>query len=177
MKERITTLPKWVLTGTNPAFYDMDSKTAVEQTARVYGKMSELVEDYNKFADELNLEVTNLVNGTTKDMETFITNLNKITHDYIEMLDNKTDVKIQEYEGKIKEQDVKLEQAVNYMTENLSEYVTDVTGDVIETMVNEQVAISLGEYETRVSTLEKTSYKLVYNEQTEELNLLKEVAE
>ena len=177
MKERITTLPKWVLTGTNPAFYDMDSATATEQTAKIYGKMKELVEDYNKFSEELHNAITNLVNGTTEDIEKFKTDLNKIVHDYIAMLDNKTSVKLESYDSKIAEQDKKLNQAIDYMTENLGEYVQEVTGDVIETMVNEQVTASLGTYETRVATLEKTEYRLVHDPVTEESTLVKEVIE
>ena len=39
----IKRLPDWVVTDTQKAFYDLESSTAIEQTARLYGKMQELV--------------------------------------------------------------------------------------------------------------------------------------
>ena len=35
----ILKLPKWILTNKFPAFHDTESLTAIEQTARVYGKI------------------------------------------------------------------------------------------------------------------------------------------
>ena len=49
---RLPLLPKWVLTNKLPAFYDMESGTAIEQTAKIYGAMQGMIKDYEKFAEE-----------------------------------------------------------------------------------------------------------------------------
>ena len=42
-------LPPWVETGLQPAFYDKESGTVLQQTARMYAKMNELIGNVNKF--------------------------------------------------------------------------------------------------------------------------------
>ena len=46
-------LPLWAVTGTSPAFYDTESKTALQQTSVLYGKMRELIDAYNETSKEL----------------------------------------------------------------------------------------------------------------------------
>ena len=50
----IKPLPKWVLTENQPAFYDIESVSAIEMVARLYKKMEELVNNYNEFVDLVN---------------------------------------------------------------------------------------------------------------------------
>lgn len=45
-------MPNWCVTDKQPAFYDTESATAIEQTARVYGKMEELIDSYNTLETE-----------------------------------------------------------------------------------------------------------------------------
>ena len=40
-------LPPWVETGIQPAFYDKESGTVLQQTARMYAKVNELVKSVN----------------------------------------------------------------------------------------------------------------------------------
>ena len=40
-------LPPWVETGLQPAFYDKESGTVLQQTARMYAKLNELIKDFN----------------------------------------------------------------------------------------------------------------------------------
>ena len=51
---KIRHLPHWVLTDLQPAFYDLESVTSVEETARLYAKMQELITLYNEFTDRIN---------------------------------------------------------------------------------------------------------------------------
>lgn len=83
----IKKLPHWVLVDKFPAFYDADSKTTIQQTAEVYGKMNELIESYNKFIDIINTEFTNYENSTNKDILSFEQNINKIICDYMYKID------------------------------------------------------------------------------------------
>jgi hypothetical protein len=69
----IDVLPPWVETGLQPAFYDLESGTVLQQTARMYAKVRELTEGFNTFTEN----VTNEVN-------TFENSVNATVADYIE---------------------------------------------------------------------------------------------
>lgn len=85
----IKRLPNWVLTENNPAFYDTESKTAVEQTAKVYRKMQEVVDVVNEFIDEVNSQLDLSETEAYKQLECFKTNVETIMNDYIKCLDTK----------------------------------------------------------------------------------------
>ena len=46
-------LPPWVETGLQPAFYDKESGTVLQQVARMYAKVNELIASYNSFTDNI----------------------------------------------------------------------------------------------------------------------------
>ena len=46
-------LPPWVETGLQPAFYDKESGTVLQQTARMYAKVNELIASYNSFTENI----------------------------------------------------------------------------------------------------------------------------
>lgn len=48
----IKKLPHWVVNDNRPAFYDTESATAIEQTAKLYGAMSEVIDEVNKKIEE-----------------------------------------------------------------------------------------------------------------------------
>lgn len=52
-------LPKWVLANPFPALHDTESLTVIQQTARLYGAMNEMIAEYNRFAEQLNEEIAN----------------------------------------------------------------------------------------------------------------------
>lgn len=54
MKPRIAPLPHWVLTDLQPAFYDTEAGSVLELLSKIYGKIEELINDYNLFANEVN---------------------------------------------------------------------------------------------------------------------------
>lgn len=45
-------LPPWVETGVQPAFYDKESGTVLQQTARMYAKVNELTESVNHYIEQ-----------------------------------------------------------------------------------------------------------------------------
>ena len=45
----VNNLPNWGIPNIHPAFFDVESATAIEMVAKLYSKMKELVEEYNKF--------------------------------------------------------------------------------------------------------------------------------
>ena len=89
MLKRIENLPNWCLVNKNPAFYDTESATVLEETSKIYGKMQELVNDYNAFANEVNTKISEFITSTNEDQECFKTEITKIMEDYISMIDEK----------------------------------------------------------------------------------------
>ena len=65
-------LPPWVLTGRQPAFYDKESGTVLQQTARMYDRVNMLVRMFNK-----------LSKNTKDEIESFETTINETVDDYI----------------------------------------------------------------------------------------------
>lgn len=64
-------LPLWRYPGTAPAFHDVESATALEAGAKVYGAMNKLIEEYNSLATELNKEIENFTGGTAQEIQNF----------------------------------------------------------------------------------------------------------
>jgi hypothetical protein len=72
-------LPPWVETGIQPAFYDKESGTVLQQTARMYARVNMLIRMFNKLSKE-----------TKETVEEYITKFNELhdyVHDYFDNLD------------------------------------------------------------------------------------------
>lgn len=121
MKEKITQLPHWCITDLQPAFYDTDSLTAVEQTGKVYSKVRELVDAYNNFVDVINKHLTEFEEGTNKSIEVFEIEMRQEFQDFIDIVNLK-----------IKDQDKVVQDAVDYMKLNLSESITSMVTEMKE---------------------------------------------
>lgn len=112
---RFRPLPHWVLTDGFPAFYDTESATAIEQTARLYAAMQKLIDDYNRFVDQVNEEIKKFECGTHKDMGRFkkrITDMFYQFRRYIEGIIQKQDADIAEalatFENRFSELEVQI---------------------------------------------------------------------
>ena len=123
-------LPHWVLTDPQPAFYDCESATAVQQTAKVYAKIQELITLYNEFTNEVNRYITEFEDGIIKDFNCFQNCVIKTMNDYISSIDMKIEL-----------QDNNIEEAIKYMKDNLVSTVTTLfnqavqNGDITATLV------------------------------------------
>lgn len=72
-------LPPWVETGLQPAFYDKESGTVLQQTARMYDRVNMLIRMFNK-----------LSKNTKETVEEYIAKFNELytyVHDYFDNLD------------------------------------------------------------------------------------------
>lgn len=178
---RYPLLPKWALLNKLPAYYDWESLTAVDQTAKLYGTIQGLIEDYNKFADETNKAIQEFVTGINSDQECFEKKITKIVHDYIITID-----------AKIAHQDRVIEESIEYIKSNIGETVVSVINEMKESgELTEELTRAFEELGSRVSSLEtanteKTAQieglttrivslenqkpKLIYNAETESLN-------
>lgn len=141
-KYHIRPLPNWVLTNLQSAFYDSESGTILQQMARVYSKIEELINIYNEFACEVNRYIKEFEDGIIEDFECFKNCIIKTMNDYIESIDMKIslqDLKISEaierqdqaILDKFESQDEVIENAVNYMRDNIVETTTTLINQAI----------------------------------------------
>ena len=103
-------LPKWALT-LCPPLYDTSSLSPIEQTAQVYSKMRELIENYNKFVDEISKTINTFENDVNGDIKEFTCAITGIMQKYIETID-----------AKMNEQDSNIELTINKKLEKLVNY-------------------------------------------------------
>lgn len=83
-------LPPWAETGLQPAFYDVESGTVLQQTARMYNKVNQLTRLFNEFSEATSEEVNAFereVNETVDDYIEKFTALKDYVEDYFENLD------------------------------------------------------------------------------------------
>ena len=90
MKSFINFLPPWVETNIQPAFYDKESGTVLQQTARMYAKVNQLIRHFNELSKETRETVAEFIAKFVelKDfVDTYFENL-----DVQEEINNKLDV-------------------------------------------------------------------------------------
>lgn len=80
----IELLPPWVETGIQPAFYDKESGTVLQQTARMYAKVNQLTEAYNTFTTNLLNRQDEFETNLTDRQDEFESDINETVDDYIE---------------------------------------------------------------------------------------------
>lgn len=113
-------LPKWVLTNKFPSIYDSESKTVLEQTARIYGAMNELITEYNAFADRTNQLITEFTASATQNQEQFEIALRQEFQDFIDVI-----------EIKVQQQQTQIDNAVSYMKDNIVSTTKQLINDGI----------------------------------------------
>lgn len=84
-------LPHWSITNRYPAFYDTESATAIEQTAKIYGAMNSLIDEYNSFIDDLNKHQEEFKTETNETICKFVECVTSKLKAYFESIDMKTD--------------------------------------------------------------------------------------
>lgn len=68
---RIPLLPRWGIINPFPSSFDYDSRTAIEQTAKLYSAVNALIKDYNEFIDQLNEEIETFTSSSTAEISEF----------------------------------------------------------------------------------------------------------
>lgn len=162
-------LPYWSLTDTRPAFYDTESGSAIEQTAKVYGAMRDLIGEYNKFAETVNKTLDKFELEASADMDQFKRCITELVSNYIQS----TDIKISLQNKEIAE-------AVAYMKEGLSAEISAAiaemrdSGELSEVILNafDNTAVKLEEVTARITTIENNMPYYQYNPDTEDLVLM-----
>ncbi len=116
----IRPLPFWVLTDLQPAFYDSESGTVLQQLSRIYPKIQEVIDRYNDFVRKVNRYIDEFENGIIKDFNCFKNCIIKTMNDYIETIDTKINL-----------QDMNIQNAINYMKDNIVATTTNVINQAI----------------------------------------------
>jgi hypothetical protein len=150
-------LPRWCITHQGPAFYDTESATAVEQTAKVYGAMQELINEYNEFVSKIETEINDFEASTNKNYDEFTTRITKIIHDYIKMIDEK-----------IKLQDVKINESIVFIKDNLEVSIKTILEEMSTNGELDSIILSsLSSIESSIESVnsELTSMKETYDNQ------------
>lgn len=137
----IEKLPKWILTNPSPSFYETEGGTVLEQTAIMYKKVNEVIEAYNGMLDDINTTNEDFIKEQSARQEEFELKINQMIHDFTTLV-----------ELQIANQQTEVENAIEYMKDNLNETTSEVLMDLVE---SEQITL-----------------KLVYDETTEELNIV-----
>ena len=136
-------LPNWVLTNLQSAFYDSESGTVLQQISRLYPKIEELINIYNEFTKDITRYIEEFEDGIIQDFECFKNCIIKTVNDYIETIDTKInlqDLKISEaierqdnaILEKFRSQDEVIQNAVDYMKNNLVSTLTILFNQALE---------------------------------------------
>ena len=145
------TLPRWVLTNSKPGFYDTESATAIEQTAKLYKAMQDLIDEYNSFAEKSNKIITDFIEGTQKDYEAFQVALRQEFQDFIDTIE----LKCLDQDRKISELNKVIDDAVGYMKDNLGAYVTITINEMRENgELTDAIMDALDDFTQKLNNLE-----------------------
>jgi uncharacterized protein YdcH (DUF465 family) len=109
-------LPRWLLPSSVPSVYDTDSKTVIEQTAKVYGAMRQLIEEYNAFSETME----NAFNENNSANAAEIQNFKKSVEQRLRCQFEKMDAAFQ-----------KLAMEVNHIDRNVIQVTTDIVNQAI----------------------------------------------
>lgn len=142
-------LPNWLLTPGLPVSNDLESSTFPEMVYKIYGKMNELITEYNAFVDDTNTKLANFVDKYNQDIEEFTLSMRQEFQDFIDTVD----LKIADLESRFEELGMlDLEELFAEM-ETIKQMINDLQVDnLIEQLsaINEKVL----EHESKFSDLE-----------------------
>ncbi len=85
----IKELPMMAYLNEQPAFYDVDSVTAIEMTGKLYNKTNDLIKAFNEFIASVNAEIEAFEGNTAEELETFERGLRQEFQDFIDSVDLK----------------------------------------------------------------------------------------
>ena len=116
-------LPPWVETGLQPAFYDKESGTVLQQTARMYARVNMLIRMFNKLSKQTKNEIENFETEINETVEEYIGKFNEL-HDYVYYYFDNLDVQ-EEINNKLDQMaaDGELEEIISLYINHEVEYI------------------------------------------------------
>ena len=82
-------LPTWAFPNSNPAFYDAESVTAIDATAKLHGKMNETIEAVNQHIEECDTKLEESEQNNTEWRETTERAMRQEFQDFIDTVELK----------------------------------------------------------------------------------------
>lgn len=76
--------PKFKVKDSEGAFYDADSVTMLEVASKLYGKMNEIITEFNALTEHVNSVIDQFNTSYKKDQEAFETSLRQEFQDFID---------------------------------------------------------------------------------------------
>lgn len=148
-------LPEWILTSGLPAFRDGESKTAIEQTYKLYQAMQQLIVEYNAFVEHVVEENRRFKEEYQSDIEIFTTEMRQEFQDFIDVVE----LKLSDVAGSVGEElnIPELTAEVESMKDQLTALETKVNDEIatqltaLENKVNEEVETKINALETKVN--------------------------
>lgn len=138
-------LPAWVLTDKYPAFYDMESGSAIEQTAKVYSAMSNLIKEYNEFVKDIELKVEAYRDGIINSEEEFKECMQKCLKNHIDTIDIM-----------MGRQNKEIDEAIIFMKAELTKSVTDLLHQMeTDGTLAPEIVTVLNEYTKTIADVDK----------------------
>ena len=126
-------LPHWCLTDLQPAFYDVESGSAIQMIARIYPKIEELVVNYNSFVDEINRYINEFESGMIADFDCFKNCIIKTMNEYIETIDTKINLQDTRIGEAIERQDKSIADKFDEQDEIIADAVTYMKDQIVAT--------------------------------------------
>lgn len=120
-------MPRWVLTNEHPAVYDSESATVLEQTAKIYGKMNELIEDYNGFTSSVIERIAQFESSTSNNIEEFQVGIRQEFQDFIDIVN----LKVSEIENAVKNQNETIDNSIGYIKNNIGEWTVNTVNEMV----------------------------------------------
>ena len=84
-------LPPWVETGLQPAFYDKESGTVLQQTARMYARVNMLIRMFNKLSKQTKEEIEEFEKFLLKNKSKFLITISSKNKNYTNLTDEELD--------------------------------------------------------------------------------------
>lgn len=128
------------------AFYDTECMTAIEQTAHLRGLLKSVVAEVNEFVADITSVLEQYTEFTSSDLCCFKKHIEDATADYMKLLDEK-----------IKNQDITINNAVEYFRYNILEAVeTKVSEMITEGAFDETLTELLSALNENVTAMKET---------------------
>lgn len=153
------TLPLWVLPNSKPGFYDTESATTIEQTAKVYKAMQDLISEYNSFATNVNKIIEDFISGSREEYDTFKVAIRQEFQDFIDVIDLKIAEQDKIISDKSNELDGKYTAFTNSIQKIQKAFKTEIENAI--SLFEQNVDTKIEQFENDVNTYIQNQDKVI----------------
>lgn len=171
-------LPMWHITNIRPSNFDTESLTIIEQTARVYGAMNALIEEYNDFSTKLNEAFEKNEIEASEAFDVYKMKMNQLFNDFSDVVE----LKIESFDKTSKDSQSKLDESIKYMERSISQFKTNIDTnlkDYADETLKEIVSLTYSAFyydasnqEIGYQTMVGAEYDMSYDPDSEQITVL-----